>query len=89
MVKRAILVGVAIFYVPSVYGYIDPATGGMFLGSIWTIIASIGAIIGAFFARFFIRPIKRAFSKAAHFLKSVAMRNSDGRKVSTNEERNK
>ena len=53
-----------------VYGYIDPGTGGMVLGSLGSLIAVVFAIIGGFLAKFFIHPIKKTISKVVGYLKS-------------------
>jgi hypothetical protein len=53
----------------SVYGYIDPGTGSMILGSLWSYIAVLLAIVGGIIGRFFIGPIKKVLSKLKYYLK--------------------
>ncbi len=57
--------------VGDVYAYIDPGTGGMILGSIWSTIAAVFALISAFFIRHFIEPIKRRIHKLWMLIKNI------------------
>jgi hypothetical protein len=72
MIKRDIIFLGSINYIlliSTVYGYIDPGTGGMILGSFGTVIAMIVAIIGGFLARYLVRPLKRSFQKIKAIIK--------------------
>ncbi len=57
--------------VSSVSAYIDPGTGGMILGSIWSTIAAVFAIISAFLVRHFIEPIKRRIRELWTRIKNI------------------
>jgi len=41
--------------------YIDPGTGGMILGSIWSSILGFFSLVLGFFGIYFFKPIKRFF----------------------------
>ncbi len=44
----------------SFFAYIDPGTGGMFIGgSLWVFIVMFFSVIGAFFLKYFYKPIKK------------------------------
>jgi hypothetical protein len=63
------LLKIATFYAASavlaqsVFAYIDPATGGMIVGSVWPFIIGVLGAIGAFFLRNFYKPIKSNISR--------------------------
>lgn len=55
---------------PSVYAYVDPGTGGMVIGNLWTFFAAGVALISAIVAKYLIRPIKEFIVKAVARIKS-------------------
>ena len=59
--KKSWIILLALFLVSRpVYGYIDPGTGGMIIGSIWPAIVALLAAAAAFFIGYFKR-IKKWF----------------------------
>jgi flagellar motor component MotA len=56
--------------IPYVNAYIDPGTGGMVIGSLWSVIVLISAVIGGFLVKYFLNPIKRAITKITTFFKN-------------------
>jgi hypothetical protein len=66
MIRRELILLSSVTYILSistVYGYIDPGTGGMIIGSLGSVIAVIAAIIGGILGRYLIRPLKRIFQQ--------------------------